>query len=246
MRKFLAIVGREWRAYFLSPLAWVILAAFLLLNGYVFTVILAVLNEPGAPKDQALLYLFANGFTSWFTLFLVPVIAMRLFPEERRSGTIEVLLTSPVTEAEVVLAKFTGALGFYLTLWAPSLIYVWILRTHARIDLGPVVSAYVGIALLGGYFVSVGTFASTLTKNQIVAAILTFALLVPIFSAGLLDYLIRNPKIRESLSYLNMWVHLEEFARGIVDTRRLVYYVSATAFFLFLATASLAAKKETP
>lgn len=246
MRKFLAIVGREWRAYFLSPLAWVILAAFLLLNGYVFTVILAVLNEPGAPKDQALLYLFANGFTSWFTLFLVPVIAMRLFPEERRSGTIEVLLTSPVTEAEVVLAKFTGALGFYLTLWAPSLIYVWILRTHARIDLGPVASAYVGIALLGAYFVSVGTFASTLTKNQIVAAILTFALLVPIFSAGLLDYLIRDPKVRESLSYLNMWVHLEEFAKGIVDTRRLVYYVSATAFFLFLATASLAARKETP
>jgi gliding motility-associated transport system permease protein len=246
MRKFLAIVGREWRAYFLSPLAWVILAAFLLLNGYVFTVILAVLNEPGAAKDQALLYLFANGFSSWFTLFIVPVIAMRLFPEERRSGTIEVLLTSPVTEAEVVLGKFTGALGFYLTLWAPSLIYVWILRTHAGIDLGPVASAYLGIALLGGYFVSVGTFASTLTKNQIVAAILTFALLVPIFSAGLLDYLIRNPKIRESLNYLNMWVHLEEFAKGIVDTRRVIYYLSATAFFLFLATASLAAKKETP
>jgi len=246
MRKFVAIVGREWRAYFLSPLAWVVLAAFLLLNGYVFTVILAVLNEPGAPKDQALLYLFANGFTSWFTLFLVPVIAMRLFPEERKSGTIEVLLTSPVTEGEVVLGKFAGALGFFLTLWAPSLIYVWILRSQARIDLGPVASAYLGIVLLGAYFVSVGTFASTLTKNQIVAAILTFAFLVPIFSVGLLDYLLRDPKARESLNYLNMWVHLEEFARGLVDTRRIVYYVSATAFFLFLATASLAAKKETP
>ncbi len=141
MRKLMAIVGREWRAYFLSPLAWVILAAFLVLNGYVFTIILAVLNEPGAPKDQALLYLFANGFTSWFTLFIVPIIAMRLFPEERRSGTIEVLLTSPVTEGEVVLGKFAGALGFFLTLWAPSLIYVWILRSHAPIDLGPVARA---------------------------------------------------------------------------------------------------------
>ena len=246
MRRFLAIVGREWRAYFFSPLAYVILAAFLGLNGYVFTIILAVLNEPGAPKDQALLYLFANGFTSWFTLFVVPIIAMRLFPEERKSGTIEVLLTSPVSEGEVVLGKFAGALGFFLTLWAPSLIYVWILRSHAAIDLGPVASAYVGIVLMGGYFVSVGTFASTLTKNQIVAAIVTFGMLVPIFSTGLLDYLIRDPKSRENLNYVNMWVHLEEFARGVVDTRRLVYYLSATAFFLFLATASLAAKKETP
>jgi len=246
MRRFWAIVAREWRAYFLSPLAYVILAAFLGLNGYVFTVILAVLNEPGAPKDQALLYLFANGFTSWFNLFVIPIIAMRLFPEERRSGTIEVLLTSPVTEGEVVLAKFTGALGFFLTLWAPSLIYVWILRSHAPIDLGPVAAAYLGIVLLGGYFVSVGTFASTLTKNQIVAAIVTFAFLVPIFSTGLLDYLIKDPSNREKLNYVNMWVHLEEFARGVVDTRRLVYYVSATALFLFLATASLAAKKETP
>jgi gliding motility-associated transport system permease protein len=246
VRKFLAIVGREWKAYFLSPLAYVILAAFLGLNGYVFTIILAVLNEPGAPKDQALLYLFANGFTSWFTLFAVPIIAMRLFPEERKSGTIEVLLTSPVTETEVVLGKFVGALGFYLTLWAPSLIYIWILRSNAPIDLGPVAAAYVGIALMGGYFISVGTFASTLTKNQIVAAILTFGMLVPIFSTGLLDYLVRDPKNRDALSYVNMWTHLEEFARGVVDTRRVVYYLSATAFFLFLATASLAAKKETP
>jgi ABC-2 type transport system permease protein len=145
-----------------------------------------------------------------------------------------------------VLGKFTGALGFFLTLWAPSLIYVWILRSHAPIDLGPVASAYVGIILMGGYFVSVGTFASTLTKNQIVAAIATFGMLVPIFSMGLLDYLVRNPKGREGLNYVNMWVHLEEFARGVVDTRRLIYYVSATAFFLFLATATLAAKKETP
>ncbi len=246
MRKFLAIVGREWRAYFLSPLAYVILAAFLALNGYVFTIILAVLNEPGAPKEQALLYLFANGLTSWFNLFVIPIIAMRLFPEERKSGTIEILLTSPVSEAEAVLAKFAGALGFFLTLWAPSLLYVWILRAQTPIDLGPVASGYLGITLLGAYFLSVGTFASTLTKNQIVAAILSFAMLVPIFSAGLLDYLVRDPRTRESLSYFNMWVHLEELARGVVDSRRLVYYLSATAFFLFLSTASLAAKKETP
>jgi len=145
-----------------------------------------------------------------------------------------------------VLGKFAGALGFFLTLWAPSLIYVWILRSHAPIDLGPVAAAYLGIVLMGGYFVSVGTFASTLTKNQIVAAILTFGMLVPIFSMGLLDYLIRDPKNRESLNYLNMWVHLEEYARGVVDTRRLIYYGSAIAFFLFLSTASLAARKETP
>jgi gliding motility-associated transport system permease protein len=246
MRRFLAIVGREWRAYFLSPLAYVILAAFLLMNGLIFYAIVAFMNSPGAPKGQALPTLFTNTYFWIFNLFVVPIIAMRLFPEERKSGTIEVLLTSPVSEAMVVLGKFTGALGFFLTLWAPTLLYVFILRFQTPIDLGPVASAYFAVALLGAYFLSVGTFASTLTKNQIVAAILAFGMLIPIFSAGLLESFGSDPARRDLFGYLNLWEHMDEFSRGIVDTRHLVYYGSATAFFLFLATVSLVARKETP
>jgi gliding motility-associated transport system permease protein len=246
VRKFLTIVGREWRAYFLSPLAYVIVAAFLVMNGLIFYAIVAFINTPSAPKGQALPYLFTNTYFWIFNLFVVPIIAMRLFPEERKSGTIEILLTSPVSEGMVVLAKFAGALGFFLTLWAPTVAYVFILRSQTPIDLGPVASSYLAVVLFGAYFLSVGTFASTLTKNQIVAAILAFGMLIPIFSAGLLESLGGDPARRDLFSYLNLWDHMDEFSRGIVDTRHVVYYVSATVFFLFLATISLAAKKETP
>jgi ABC-2 type transport system permease protein len=244
--KFFAIVGREWRAYFLSPLAYVILAAFLLMNGMIFSAIVAFLNTPGAPKGQALPFLFTNTYFWIFNLFVVPIITMRLFAEERKTGTFETLLTSPVSEATVVLGKFTGALGFFLTLWAPTLIYVWILRSQTPIDLGPVAAGYLAITMIGSYFLAIGIFASTLTKNQIVAAILAFAMLIPVFSAGLLETLSNDPKKTETLGYLNLWDHMEEFSRGVVDTRRIVYYLSATVFFLYLTVVSLSAKKESP
>lgn len=246
MRRFLAIVGREWRAYFFSPLGYVILAGFLLMNGIIFSAIVSFMNQPGAPKGQALNLLFTNTYFWLFNLFVVPVIAMRLFADERKSGTLETLLTAPVSEGTVVLAKFTGALGFFLTLWAPTLAYVLILRAQTPVDVGPVGAGYLAIALLGGYFLAVGTFASTLTKNQIVAAIFTFALLIPIFSAGLLEQMMNNPAAKSLVGYFNLWDHMDEFARGVVDSRRLVYYLSATAFFLFLAAVSISAKKETP
>ena len=246
MRRFFAIVAREWRAYFFSPLGYVILAGFLLMNGIIFSAIVSFMNQPGAPKGQALNLLFTNTYFWLFNLFVVPVIAMRLFADERKSGTLEMLLTSPVSEATVVLAKFTGALGFFVTLWAPTLVYVFILRAQTSVDFGPVAAGYLAIFLLGGYFLAVGTFASTLTKNQIVSAIFTFAMLIPIFSAGLLEQMMNNPAAKSLVGYFNLWDHMDEFARGVVDSRRLVYYLSATAFFLFLAVVSISAKKETP
>jgi len=138
-----------------------------------------------------------------------------------------------------------GALGFFLTLWAPTLLYVLFLRAQTKIDVGPVASGYLSVALLGCYFLAVGTFASTLTKNQIIAAILCFGMLIPIFSVGLLDSMVTG-KAHDWLGYFNLWDHMDEFARGVVDSRRIIYYLSATALFLFLATVSLAAKKENP
>jgi ABC-2 type transport system permease protein len=246
VKKLLAIVGREWRAYFLSPLGWVILAAFLLVNGLIFSAIVQFLSAPGAPKEGAFRLLFTNTYFWIFNLFVIPVITMRLLAEERKSGTVEILLTSPVSEATVVLGKFLGALGFFLTLWVPTLVYVAFLRSQTSVDIGPVAASYLAIALLGSFFLSIGVFASALTKNQIVAAILAFAMLIPVFSAGLAEQAANDPGRRAVLSYLNLWDHMDEFVRGVVDTRRVVYYLSGTALFLFLAILSLATKKENP
>ena len=178
-------------------------------------------------------------------LLLVPAIAMRLWAEERKTGTLELLLTSPVSEATVILGKFLGALGFFLVVWIPSLLFILYLRTQTSVDLGSVGAGYVGIILIGAYFIAIGVFASTLAKNQIVAAILTFAMLIPIFSAGLFQSGV-DPSRQNIVDYLNMWDHMDEFSRGVVDTRRLVYYLSGMALFLFLSTVVLSSKKETP
>ena len=245
MKKLFAIVGREWRAYFLSPLAYVILTAYMFLNGFIFSRIVAFLSTPGVPRERFLSLMFTNTYFWIFTLFIVPIITMRLLAEERKSGTLEVLLTSPVSETTVVLGKFLGALGFFLVIWIPSLVFVLYLGSRTAVDYGSVASGYLGIALIGAYFIAIGVFASTLTKNQIVAAILTFAMLIPLFSAGLFQAG-ADPSRQTIIDYLNMWDHMDEFARGIVDTRRLVYYLSGMAFFLFLSAVVLSSKKETP
>ena len=119
------------------------------------------------------------------------------------------------------------------------------IRSKTDVDLGSVASGYLGIALLGAYFLAIGTFASAVTKNQILAAILAFAMLIPVFSVGLFESG-ADPARQSLIGYLNIWDHMDEFARGVVDTRRLVYYLSGTAFFLLLAATVLSAKKETP
>jgi ABC-2 type transport system permease protein len=245
MRKLFAIVGREWRAYFLSPLAYVILTAYMFLNGLIFAKVVSFLSTPGGPRERFLPIMFTNTFFWIFILFIVPILTMRLLAEERRSGTLEVLLTSPVSETQVVLGKFLGALGFFLVLWLPSLVFILYIGAKTEVDLGAVAAGYLGIALLGSYFLAIGTFASAVTKNQILAAILAFAMLIPIFSVGLFESG-ADPARQSLIGYLNIWEHMDEFARGVVDTRRLVYYFSGTVFFLLLAATVLASKKETP
>ena len=246
MKKLFAVIGREWRAYFFSPLAYVILTAYMFLNGWIFSRIVVFLASPGAPHERFLSLMFTNTFFWIFTLFIVPILTMRLLAEERRSGTLEVLLTSPVSETTVVVGKFLGALGFFLVLWLPSIVFILYIRSKTDVDLGAVGSGYLGIALLGAYFLSVGTFASAVTKNQILAAILAFAMLIPIFSIGLFDAGGGDPARQNLIGYFNIWDHMDEFARGVVDTRRLVYYLSGTVLFLLLAATVLASKKETP
>jgi len=246
VRSVTAMIRRELIAYFSSPLAYIVLTAFLFLQGYVFYLIVSYLNDPRTQAMTPLRLFFGGTIFFWlFLLFVVPVITMRLVAEERRSGTIEVLLTSPVTEGQVVAAKFLAAMLFYLILWLPTLVYVGILEHYATIDLGPVASGYLGVLLLGVLFLGVGTFTSTLTNNQLIAAILAFAAMVVLFSVGLVEQLlVSSSAIKGALEYMNLWTHMDDFARGIVDTRHVVYELTVGGLFLYLAAKSLEVKKR--
>jgi len=241
MRKTLALVRRELVAYFSSPLAYVVLTAFLFFNGYVFWLIMSYLNDPRTQAMAPLKLFFGGTIFFWlFMLFIVPVITMRLLAEERRSGTLEVLLTSPVSEGQVVFGKFLAA---FLFLWVPTVVYVLILASYTSIDPYPVLSGYLGIALLGVLFSAVGILTSALAKNQIVAAVFAFALMIVLFSLGLVEQLVTTPWLKGALGYMNLWEHMDDFSRGLVDTRRIVYQLSLAALSLFLATKALEASK---
>lgn len=244
MGKTVALLKRELMAYFSSPLAYVILTAFLFINGYVFALIVGYLNDPRTPPMAAFKLLFGGTIFFWLMLlFVLPVITMRLIAEERRSGTLEVLLTSPVSETQVVISKFLAALAFYLFLWLPTVIYVLLLARYSKVEVGPVVAGYLGIALLGVLFLAIGTLTSALVKNQIVAAVFAFALLLVVFSLGLVENLVPGGVLKEALGYMNLWEHMDDFSKGIVDTRHIVYPISGAGFFLFLATRALEASK---
>jgi len=244
MKGALATLSRELRAYFFSPLAYAILTLFLLVNGFIFWVIVSFLSDPRARIGAPLELFFGQTVYFWLVLLcIVPVLTMRLLAEERKSGTIEVLMTAPVTETQVVLGKYFAALLFYLCLWLPTLVYVAIIARHADVDPGPVAAGYLGVLGVGALFLAVGVFASSVARNQFVAAVLTFALLVLLFSFGLLANLVTGEVLKRAFAYLDLWQHMDDFAKGLVDTRRVVYYLSGSAFFLFLATRALAANK---
>lgn len=245
MSALLATLDRELRAYFVSPLGWALLTIVLLVNGGVFWVLVSFLTDPRAPASATPLeYFFGQTIFFWLVLlFVAPVLTMRLISEERKSGSIEVLMTAPISEGQVVAGKYLAALIFYLVLWLPSLLYAVILASYSEVDWGPVASGYLGILGIGALFLAVGVFASSIARNQIVAALATFAVLMVFFSFGLLEGLFQGELVKTALGYMNLWQHMEEFSRGIVDTRRLVYYLSVTLFFLFLAARSLEAKK---
>jgi ABC-2 type transport system permease protein len=143
----------------------------------------------------------------------------------------------------VVAGKYLAALTFYLFLWLPTLAYAGIIAYYSEVDWGPIAAGYLGILGIGALFLAVGIFASAMTRSQLLAAIITFALLIFLFSFGLLENLVNNETAKQVFGYLNLWNHMDEFAKGIVDSRRLVYYLSATLFFLFLTSRALEDRK---
>jgi ABC-2 type transport system permease protein len=241
MNGALATYRRELRAYFFSPLAYVVLFFFLVVNGVIFVALVASLNDPRSGGGPPFTFFFN---TSWLMLLLItPVLTMRLISEELRSGSIEVLMTAPVTEGQVIAGKFLAAFTFYACLWLPTVAYAGMISLYEKVDWGPIASGYLGILLIGSLFLAMGLFASAMTRSQLLAAMITLALVFVLYLLDLFQRLLNEGALKQVLDYVDVWNNIDEFANGIVDTRRLVFYLSGTLFFLFLASRALEDKK---
>lgn len=239
MQAYWTLVRRELGGYFASFTGYVTAAAVLFLLGLSFTEMLERLNTE--PSATPLTELFFVTVYFWLILLLTaPVMTMRSFALEKASGTYETLMTAPVRDLEVVLAKFSGALLFFLLTWMPLLLFVLAVRRYSTgpvaVDPWAMASTFLGILLLGGVYISLGCFASALTRSQIVAAILSYVLGLALFLASLRSLMTGADAgwTGDLFQYISMTEHMEDFARGIVDTRSLVFYLSLTLLFLYL------------
>ncbi len=234
---------RELKAFFVSPVAYLVLFACSLINGASFTFWLYYLTYSNT-RDFNILQACTNAFFFWFLLLIqVPLITMRSFAEEYKLGTIELLLTAPITEWEVVAAKFLATFTFFLVLWTPLPFCLGILRwVNAQplgIGTGMTLLPFFLLCLIGMFFISIGLFCSSLTRNQVIAAILAFAAIFLVFSSSFLVYLGVGSSTREIVTYLSFLDQMDAFSRGVFDSRPVVLYVTATFLFLFLTERAL-------
>lgn len=247
------IFKKEMRLYFTSPVAYVVCTFFLLIMGYFFYSIFAFYNltsmqaamNPAFARDlnitdAVMRPLFSN--MGIILLFCIPMLTMRLFAEEKRSGTIELLLTFPVRDSEVLLGKYAAAMALFLMLLGFTAFYPGIVGYFARLEWGPLLSAYLGLILLGGSFLAVGLLISSLTENQIVAGFATFGVLLGFWVIGWSADLVSG-SWRALFQYLSILEHLDNFGKGVIDTRDIVYYLSLIALSLFLTVRSLESKR---
>jgi ABC-type transport system involved in multi-copper enzyme maturation permease subunit len=240
--KTFVVARRELAAYFLSPVSYLIATLFLLVQGYSFWLFLRILNEHPTQHGAVMQYFFGGTVLFWlFVMFLAAVLTMRLIAEERRSGTLEPLLTAPVGEASVIVGKYLGALGFYAALFAPTLLYVLMLRAYATADAGPIAAGYIGTLLVSSSALALGLLFSTVTRNQILAAVLSFVTLCLLLLLGPLGRMVSFAPLAAVFKYIDLFGHMEDFGRGIVDSRRFVYHLGWVALALFAATRALAA-----
>jgi ABC-2 type transport system permease protein len=239
MQAYWTLTRREVSGYFLSLTGYIIIGAALFLLGFSFVVLLVNLQEETTPMPVTEVFYLTPFF--WFILLLsTPVITMRLFALEKFSGTFETLMTAPVTDLQVVLAKFTAGLVFYVVMWLPLLACLFIVRHYASdasaLELGTVVGTFLGIFLLGGVFISLGCCASALTRSQVTAAMISLVFGGSLFLVGVLAYQIPLQATWQTriLGSLSFFEQMHDFARGVIDTRPVVLYLTLTLFFLFL------------
>ena len=253
MRNILAIVERELRAYFVSPVAYVVLTIFVFLSGVFFQTITTQMiraaqgfalrsqrfGGPPQPIDmpgQISQQYF--GTLSVILLFMLPMITMALFSEEKKRGTIELLLTAPLTDLQVVLGKFLSAVAFYLIMLATTLVPVSVLFLYGDPAWGPLLNSYLGLFLYGVGLLALGVFISTLSENQIVSGVLSFGLILLLWMVDVLGQS-ASPTTRAVLTHLSILSHLGEFINGVLATSNVIFYLSMMFLGLFLTYRSI-------
>ena len=238
MRNALIIARREIEAYFASPIAYIVIAAYLVVMGVIFSLIIAA--RPGA--EASLRFVFGNAFSAIILIIVGPLLTMRLLAEEQRSGTIELVLTSPVRDWELVVGKYLAGLTVFLAMLLPTLIYPLLIDRFGNPDRGTFLTTYLGVILLGMALLALGLLTSAMTQNQIVAAFLGLGLILLLTFAEFLASVVGDP-FSGILSYLGFFSHFFVFLRGIIDTRDVIYYLSVTVGALFLTTQVLGMRR---
>ena len=253
MSNVLAMFQKEIRTYFTSSIAYAVMVVFLVVSGYFFYGILssfvdfamraafqAQYYRMPMPKlnvnEMAIRPLFQN--LSVILIFMLPMITMRLFSEEKKSGTLELLYTSPITKVQTILGKYMAALALYVIMIILTMVHQVFFFAYGNPELGPVITAYLGVLLLGGAFLSIGLLISSLTENQIIAAVVGFGVFLLLWAIGWLSNFV-GPTLGKILSYLSIFEHFDDFAKGVIDTKDLVFYLSFTFFGLYLTYRSL-------
>jgi ABC-2 type transport system permease protein len=231
VKNTLTIAQRELKAYLTSPMAYIVICIFLALAGLFFSVL----------SSAAYYETSISGFLNWGSLVLLlmtAVITMRLISEERKLGTLELLLTSPIRDSELVLGKFLGSLGMLAIMLGLTILYPILLEIYGDPDPGPIISGYIGMFLLGMTCLSVGIFASTLSSNQIVSAVVAGGILFGLWYIGVAAAYLPET-LGNVIQYFSLQYYYPDFLSGFIDTKGIVYYISITALFLFLAIRSI-------
>jgi len=252
MRNILAIVERELRAYFSSPIAYVVLTIFVFLSGLFFRSILAQVMQMAlisqmqaqqlGPRPMDMPGMISRGFLSTMSvilLFIMPMLTMGLFSEEKKRGTIELLLTAPLTDLQVVLGKFFAAGSFFVILLLTTWIPMAVLYLYGSPASGPILTAYLGLLLYGLAIVAIGLFISTLTENQIIAAVISFGAIMVLWLVDVVAANTESPTSKSVLSYLSILSHLDDFMKGVLSTSNIIFYVSLMLVGLFLTYRSI-------
>ncbi|MEW6040025.1 MAG: ABC transporter permease subunit [Elusimicrobiota bacterium] len=234
MKNILILLKKELKLYFDSPIAYVVSVLFLLICGYFFATPLFLINQASIRHLMDLLPLLY--------LFFIPAITMRLFAEEQKTGTIEILFTLPLNDYEILIAKYLSSTILIIICTLITLFYTALLFLVGSPDLGQIISTYIGLFLMCAMFSAVGVFGSTLTKNQIVSFIITFVICFFFYLVGKISVFI-PPALQEIINFIGNDVHFENISRGLIDTRDVIYYVSICAFFLYTALVIIKSRK---
>jgi ABC-2 type transport system permease protein len=244
MRGFWPIFKRELFALFVTPLAWVVITAFLLLQGlHFFLIVTHFSNQAELSADAGPVQSFFGQTILLYLplLFVCPLLTMRLFAEERRSGTIETLLTAPVSAAGVVLAKYAAVLTTYVAMWAPTLMYMVLISKTGEVDWRVVGACYLAVFLVGAGYLAIGIMSSSLTKSQLMAAVLSALAVIGLFMIGIGEFIFPEGPVHDICAYVSLWSQMNDFSKGIVELRRLTFDATVIVLPLFITVRAVEA-----